>query len=152
MSLPAVRLPTPDMPGPSLADAGCSAPAGSLLFEQGLLGFPECRRWHLVTAGREGLYWLQSAELAALAFLACDPFTYFSGYSVDVPTTVTHRLEARAPADLAVFAIITLPGPLEPQPTANLQGPVVINARTRRGMQVVLPDSPWGVRHVLALR
>lgn len=151
MSLPAVRYPTPETPMPRLDDDQRDAPAGMLHFEQGLLGFPDCRRWELTAAGRDGLFWLQSVDHAPLAFLVCDPFACFVGYSVDVPTAAVHRLGARAPADLAVFAIITLPGPLEPEPTANLQGPVVINPRTRRGLQVVLPDSPWGVRHILVL-
>ena len=38
-----------------------SVPArGILTFPSGMFGFPECRRFALVSAGRDGLFWLQS--------------------------------------------------------------------------------------------
>lgn len=152
MSLPAVRLLTPDTPMDGVAARGQDAQADVLRFEGGLLGFPDCHRWRLADAGRDGLLWLQSDEHDTLAFLLCDPFAFFTGYAVDLPSAVVRGLDAHSLGDLAVFAIITFPGPQESRPTANLQGPVVINPRTRAGMQVVLPDTPWGVRSPLVLR
>jgi flagellar assembly factor FliW len=35
--------------------------------------------------------------------------------------------------------------------TANLQSPVVIDRTTRRGRQVVLPDSRWGMHHPITI-
>jgi flagellar assembly factor FliW len=50
---------------------------------------------------------------------------------------------------VAVFAIVTLPSTPDDPWTANLQGPLIFNARTRRAVQHVIPDGAFGVRHPL---
>jgi flagellar assembly factor FliW len=124
-------------------------PAGSAIdFPSGLLGFPECHRFALVRAGTDAVYWLQSLDVTSLVFLLVDPFVHFADYSVDIPPTDATDLSPTDPADLAVFAIVTLPSSASPEakPTANLQGPVAINLRLRRGVQIVCSDADYGVR------
>lgn len=124
-----------------------TAPADSVLtFPAGLFGFPECRRFTLLPAGREGLYWLQSLEHSALAFLLVDPFPFFPGYSVELDGSDRRELCARGASDVAVLAIVTLPQEREARPTANLQGPVALNLRMGLGRQLAVADAEWGVR------
>ena len=125
-----------------------SIPAGSTIeFPTGLLGFPDCRRFALVRAGTDSAYWLQSLDHSALVFLLVDPFPHFADYSVEIPTTDLGDLAAESPADLAVLAIVTLPAPgIDARPTANLQGPVAVNLRERRGKQIISGESDYGVR------
>ncbi|MDX2185077.1 MAG: flagellar assembly protein FliW [Gemmatimonadaceae bacterium] len=120
-------------------------------FPHGVFGFPGCRAWVIADAGRSGLYWLQSADEQSLTFLIADPFVFFPDYVVDLGHGALEELEATSPTDVAVFAIITLPGPVDPMPTVNLQGPLVLNLRARRGMQLVLQDSAYGVRQEIHL-
>ncbi|HEX3867158.1 MAG TPA: flagellar assembly protein FliW, partial [Gemmatimonadaceae bacterium] len=129
------------------------AAASIMEFPEGLLGFPECRRYALMRAGTESIYWLQSLDFTSLVFLLIDPFPYFADYSVDIPAADALALGASDSADVAVFAIVTLPPPSidGARPTANLQGPVAINLRVRLGMQVICTDSDRGVRCPLDL-
>jgi flagellar assembly factor FliW len=122
-------------------------PEDRIDFPQGLIGFPACHRFVLVRAERDGLFWLQSAEHGSLTFLLVDPFLFFPGYEVEVPPPDLAELGAGEEGDVAVLAIVTLPrGPGE-LPTANLQGPLVLNLRTRRAKQVALgEEGPFGVR------
>jgi Uncharacterized protein conserved in bacteria len=116
-------------------------------FPSGLLGFPECQRFALVRAGTDSAYWLQSLDHSALVFLLVDPFPHFADYSVDIPSSELAELGASSPADLAVLAIVTLPNPgVDARPTANLQGPIAVNLRKRRGKQIVAGDTDFGVR------
>ena len=117
-----------------------------LTFPTGLFGFPECRRFALLPAGRDGLYWLQSLEHSALAFLLADPFRFFAGYAVELGANDRAELSAASAGDVAVFAIVTLPHARGEQPTANLQGPVALNLRAGLGRQLALADGAWGVR------
>lgn len=118
-------------------------------FTRGVLGFPDCRRFILVGSPRDGFCWMQSLEHSTLTFVLVDPFRVVPEYSVDISPALTRELRASAPADVAVFAIVTLPA-AEGEPwTANLQGPLIVNARTRRAVQHVIPDGPFGVRHPL---
>jgi flagellar assembly factor FliW len=113
-------------------------------FDQGLLGFPGCTRWIVLDGARAGLSWLQSAEHAALAFLLLEPAVVFDAFTMDIPAGVVRALGAEHAEHLAVFAIVTLEAG-GTTATANLQGPLLMNLRSRRGAQVVMPDSPWGL-------
>lgn len=119
-------------------------------FENGLLGFPEARSFALVPARQEGMFWLQSLDFEALTFLMVDPFRYIDGYAVDLSASELGDLTSDRAADILVFAILTLPRRPGDAATANLQGPVALNLPLRRGRQIVLQDSPYGVRHPVA--
>ncbi len=122
-----------------------------LEFSEGLLGFPECRSWALLRGTKEGTAWLQSADHAALVFLLVDPFVFFEGYSADLSDSELRRLHAKDASEIAVLAIVTLPGPANSTCSANLQGPVVVNVASRRGIQVVLGEGPFGVHAPIPL-
>lgn len=120
-------------------------------FLGGLFGFPECRRFVLVPAGREGLFWLQSCEHATLAFLLADPFLFFSGYAVELSAGDRADLRVRDAAEVAILAVVTLPQSRSAMPTANLQGPIALNFGAHLGRQLALSESEWGVRCQLEL-
>ena len=126
------------------------APAELLHFPQGLYGFPDCRSWVLVPTKRDGLFWLQSTEHAPLAFLLVDPFTHFPGYAVDLSAADLARVGTSEPSEIIVLAVVTV-GSRGALPTANLQGPVVLNMRERHGFQIVLSVEGYGVREPFAI-
>lgn len=115
-------------------------------FPQGLFGFPDCSSFVLLGAEREGLYWLQSAEFSSLAFLLVDPFPFFPGYAVDLTDADMADLGVQGPDEVSILAIVTLPGSIEDSPTANLQGPLALNMRTRTARQIVLEADEVGTR------
>jgi flagellar assembly factor FliW len=121
-------------------------------FERGLLGFPEAREFALVPARREGMFWLQSVDFEALTFLLVDPFQLVQDYSVELGEPELGPMVPESHEELLVLAILTLPRRPDAMATANLQGPLALNLRQRRGRQVVIADSPWGVRHPVQLR
>lgn len=125
-------------------------PSAILTFPEGLLGFPECRSFVLLPSEREHLFWLQSVDYSALAFLMIDPFVFFDGYTVDLAATDFARRSA--PADeVTVLAIVTLPQSRTEDPTANLQGPVIIGMRSCEGHQVVIANGPYGIKETFQL-
>lgn len=118
-------------------------------FRDGLLGFTLCKRWLLIAGKKPGTAWLQSADHGSLAFLLVDPFVAFEGYTTHLGPSEIDALDARDPSQIAVFAIVTLPSGDAPEPTANLRGPVVINAKARLGAQLVSSEGTWSVRQPL---
>ncbi len=48
--------------------------------------------------------------------------------------------------DVAIFVLLSLTGEVS-QMTANLQGPIIINAKNRLGRQIVLKDSGYRTKH-----
>lgn len=122
-----------------------------IAFPDGLYGFPECRAFALVPAEREGVYWLQSADNPALAFLLVDPFVIAPGYSVDLTAGDLSDLGADEASSIAVLAIVTLPPSRAERPTANLQGPLALNLRGQLGRQLASAESAYSIRHEFEL-
>jgi len=115
----------------------------------GLLGFEDLRRWALLDAAQPPFYWLQSLERPEIAFVLIDPRTFRPDYEPGADPEELAALELASDEERLVFAIVTLPAE-STRMSANLQGPLLINRRTRVGRQLVSVDPRWGVRHVIA--
>jgi len=131
-----------------------------LEFPQGLLGFSDARRFALIDTHDSGVYyWLQSLDDPALAFLAAIPWPFFPDYEFELPDADRDALGLVETADgeaarsgepgdegnTMVLCLLTV-DPESHDITANLLGPLVINAQTRVGRQVVLADSDFTTR------
>ncbi|MCU0626537.1 MAG: flagellar assembly protein FliW [Gemmatimonadaceae bacterium] len=120
-----------------------------ITFAAGLPGFGALRRFALLATEEPALNWLQSVDDGAITFLVVDPFSFVADYAVELPPGEIAALGATPDAPPLVLAIATLGA--DETATLNLQGPLAIDPRTRRGRQVVLPDSPWGMAHPIRL-
>jgi len=119
-------------------------------FTAGIPGFVTLRNFALVETQRDDLVWLQSVDDASLTFLLADPFAVVPGFEVNIPTPDLKALGVSGAADgLLVLVMTQLEGGVPV--SANLQSPVVINRVNRRGRQVVLPDSTWGMHHPITI-
>jgi flagellar assembly factor FliW len=126
-----------------------SVPPGDIIvMPEGMLGFAGERRFVLLPAAPEGIFWLQSVDDGALIFLLVDPFKFFPEYVVESPEIPEPGPDER----VAVLSIVTLPRERGSACTANLQGPVVIRFPERRAQQVILTDQRYHTRHELDLR
>lgn len=115
-------------------------------FPAGLLGFEKFRRYALLDARQKPFFYLQSLDLPELAFILIDPFLFRPDYTIDVADEYLGEIGVTEPADVLVLAIVTAPaegGAI----TANLMGPLVISKSRRLGIQAVLGDSRWRVKH-----
>lgn len=118
-----------------------------LQFPEGLLGFPEHRRYALIQTSPDPVFfWLQSVDDAALAFVVCDPLAFVKDYQAPVRRDDLEHLGLTELSDAQVLVIVNkVDGGL----TANLLGPLVIGAHSLRGKQLVLSDKRYTTRHRL---
>src|SRR5688572_15428241 len=119
-----------------------------LTFPRGLIGMTDLARFALVRpAAPEGqFYWLQSVEDPTVAFLVCDPNRFFKDYHVSIREETQADLDLADAKDGQMLVICNRVGEWV---TGNLQGPLVINTRTRLGQQVVLTEKKWTCRQPL---
>jgi flagellar assembly factor FliW len=118
-------------------------------FPQGMVGFPDMTRFFIYEDERVApLAWLHSLDDMGLAFLTADPFQFYPDYEVSVKLPQSMRKQMGEDADLRVLSIVTVQADFT-QSTINLLGPLVINARTRNGWQVILDDERLSTRHRL---
>ncbi len=92
--------------------------------------------------------WMQSVQEPSLAFVVIDPSEFFSDYEVELTDADAERLNLTSPDDALVLCVVSV-GEHGTEITANLAAPIVINAKDLAGMQVVLQDPRYSVRHSL---
>lgn len=118
-----------------------------ITFRDGLLGFPECRRFAVIeTHPDAAFFWLQSVDEPALAFVVCDPRLFVADYTVPVRQEDVASLALADLADCQVWAIVNK---ADDHFTANLAGPLVVGVTSRLGRQMVLSEKRYSTRHTL---
>ena len=120
-------------------------------FPEGIYGFPGARRFALLPAPRDGLFWLQSVEFSALSFLLVDPFPVFSHFHIELTEVDKARLATADSADFLVLAIVTMPTAPGGPCTANLHAPLLFNVRRGHGCQSIRTDDGFSIREAFAL-
>ena len=112
----------------------------------GLLGFERIKTYSLITKDDQKPFcWLSVPEGDDLAFLVVPPSLVLPDYAPDLSDADADFLEIRNPNDALVFNIVTLKS--DGSATVNLKGPIVINRHTMIGMQVVLSQSQYAIKH-----
>lgn len=122
-----------------------------LTFPHGVIGFPSEQRFALVPHHGSGyIAWLQSAVTPGLAFPVVSAHAFGDRYP-DVPVDAAAR-EAGIQGDEDTLAILVVLCALANQPaTVNLLAPIVVNAATRQGAQVILEGTRYSTREFFAL-
>lgn len=116
-------------------------------FPRGLYGLAGSRDYCLLKHDDSGLFhWLQSTDEPAIAMVVTDPFRFFPGYEVEIPTPSADLLQARAITDVAIYTTVTVAADGQ-SIHANLLGPLIINRTARLGMQLVQDGSRYTTRH-----
>ena len=117
-------------------------------FPTGLVGFPQLNEFLLVSH-KEGtpFRWLQSISDATMAFLVADPTAFVQGYSPLVSDQDAAELQIDERSEVVLLTTVSIPHGEPNAMSINLAGPIVVNAATRTGKQVVLDDDAYTVRH-----
>lgn len=109
-----------------------------LSFPKGLLGFPELRSFRLFEPS-DGypLKFLQAESRPEVSFVCMDPAGVRPDYNVQLGDEDADLLAIEAPEDAMVLTLVVIPE--DPRKmTTNLAGPLVVNVKTRLGLQVVM--------------
>ena len=115
-----------------------------LHFAAGVPGFPLAKSFSVKPWGNEPtpFYVLECADVVGLRFVAVRPVVFFPWYEPRFGPEVYEAVDAGGPEDILVLVILTLHGTAE-KSTANLLGPLVVNAATGQAVQAVLSGSGY---------
>ena len=119
-----------------------------LQFNSGMPGFPDERQFVLLPLADTGLSVLQSTNTAEVGFVVTNPFSFFPDYDFKLDDASVEQLELKEELDVQVHTILTVQDPFE-NTTANLQAPIIINAKNCQAKQVILNDERYKTRHPL---
>lgn len=113
-------------------------------FPAGLVGFEENKRFTLFhEEGKPTVFWLQSLDDPALSFSVVPPERINVAYEIDLSEEESRLLGLSDPADAIVVVILyrdAAAGADGGRIAASTHSPLVINAKTRVGMQKILRD------------
>ncbi|MCK5544239.1 MAG: flagellar assembly protein FliW [Desulfobulbaceae bacterium] len=108
------------------------------------LGFPESNRFVLLPHSPSSPFmWLQSLDNPKLAFVVIQPGIINPEYNPAMNSQVREELMISGDDKLEFLIILTIPKDQPKDMTANLLGPVVINAKKRLAKQVLLDPAKY---------
>lgn len=114
---------------------------------EGMIGMDERRSFCVIDHQPESVFkWLQSTNVPDLAFLVIDPSDVVADYEIVLSDWDVDFLQLKDASEAVVMATVTIDAETETINT-NLLAPVVINARTRLGRQVILDSDRYVVKH-----
>ncbi|HNX76806.1 MAG TPA: flagellar assembly protein FliW [Candidatus Rifleibacterium sp.] len=115
-------------------------------FEEGLLGFGDYHKFVILnTEDGSPFRWLQCVDDGNLAFVIIEPLNFMFEYDVEISDSDQTFVGLERAEDVVLYVIVSIPANPSDM-TANLQGPVVINAANHKGRQIISSNSRHSVK------
>jgi flagellar assembly factor FliW len=120
-------------------------PVTLFTFPKGLAGFENCKRFKLFhEEGGGTVFWLQSVEDTSVAFPIVSPDAIDVAYEIELSDEDCALIGVEDVSDVVIVVIVyreeTGKGPDGGQIAANTLSPVILNLKTRTGMQKILQE------------
>lgn len=111
-----------------------------ILFEKGLPGFQDEKAFVLIDLPDNPIFQiLQSTTTPPVAFVVTSPYHFKKEYAFDLAEQVKEELGITKSEQVNVLSILTLRDPFV-NSTINLQAPLIINADSLVGQQIILSE------------
>jgi flagellar assembly factor FliW len=118
-------------------------------FEYGIPGFENLRKFALLQPESSfPIMWLVSLEDKQVAFPVILPQLIRSDYEIILPEDISEYLQLEKPEDAVVICILTIPQNTE-DITINLAAPIIISLKNNKGLQLLIENSEYKIRHYL---
>ncbi|MFG6114697.1 flagellar assembly protein FliW [Halobacillus sp. MO56] len=119
-------------------------------FPAGLPGFEQEKAFVLLKMEDEGVYQvLQSVHRPEVALIVTNPYLFLPNYEFEIELQTQKLLKIVSPEDVIILSVVTLRDPFS-KTTVNLQAPLVVNYNKNIGKQVILNDTSYHTKHLLA--
>ena len=121
-------------------------------FPSGIIGFPEMTDFAIIYDEEKGknapIRWLQSLQESEFAMPVMDPLLVARDYNPEVEEDHLLPLGEMSAEDILVLVTVTVPKDLAKM-SVNLQAPIVINAATKKAMQIIVNTEQYPVKYYI---
>lgn len=121
-----------------------------LHFEDGILGFPDLKRFMLIhdeeSSGKNLISWMQSIEEPGFAMPVLDPLKICPDYNPEVEDELLKTLGEIKGEEILVLTTVTVPSEIEKM-TSNLKAPFIINTDNLKACQIILEDEQYLIKY-----
>lgn len=118
-------------------------------FENGIIGFPELKRFALIhdeeKGTNAGIRFLQSLDEPGFAMPVMDPLIVKPDYDPRVNDELLAAAGNINPENILVLVTATIPGDLT-RMSVNLQGPFIINVEEHKACQIIVENGDYPVK------
>lgn len=119
-----------------------------IYFENGIPGFENLKKFYVYFSKETfPIQWLISLDNLDITFPIIDPLLVRVDYSFDLPKDLVEYLEVNEPEDVKIFTIMTIPHGDPENITVNLKAPVLISKINNKGIQLILDDDEYHLKH-----
>jgi len=120
-------------------------PENLLHFPEGMIGFEDLRDFIVMPNAKEGpLFWIQSVDDPAVAFVLTDPTGFFPDYAVLPGQNERKKLGMEEHDACFVLSVVTVHP--DRQVTLNLAAPVLFLPGSNRALQVIVEGTQYQSR------
>jgi flagellar assembly factor FliW len=110
-------------------------------FAEGLAGFEDCKRFKIFhEEGKDSIFWLQSVDDTKVMFPIVTPQAIDLEYQIELSDADCALLGLESMEDATVAVIVYRNEAADGSIAANTRSPLILNAKTRKGMQKVLQE------------
>lgn len=120
-----------------------------ITFERGLIGLGDYTQFTLLydrEKENSNISWLQSTQEQSFALPVIQPALIKEDYNPTLEDELLEPLGELTEENLAVFVTLSVPENIE-QMTVNLKAPLIINADTRKGAQIIADNPDYEVKY-----
>lgn len=116
-----------------------------ICFENGIIGFPDCKQFTLIfdeteDGERKNIFWLQSLDESSFALPVMDPLLVKADYNPLVEQELLKSLGNLTEENTYVLVTVTVPSDIK-KLSVNLRAPIVINVDELKAEQLIVDDS-----------
>ncbi|MCH5272762.1 MAG: flagellar assembly protein FliW [Lachnospiraceae bacterium] len=121
-----------------------------ITFEDGIIGFENYKRYTILYNNEDGnnntISWLQSLDEPELALPVISPLTVMADYNPIVEDEVLQPLGELTEENVIILLTLSVPSDLTKM-TANMKAPLVINADTKKGCQIIAENPDYMIKY-----
>lgn len=121
-----------------------------ITFEDGLIGFENCKRYTILynneDEGNNTISWLQSLDMPELSLPVISPLAVLADYNPIVEDEVLMPLGNLTEDNVIILLTLSVPSDITKM-SANLKAPLVINAETKKGCQIIAENPDYVIKY-----
>lgn len=120
-----------------------------LTLERGLIGLEQYKKYTILydcEKEQTNISWFQSVEEPTLAIPVIKPWLVKEDYNPIVEDELLSGLGELTEDNLVILLTVTVPENIE-EMSVNLKAPIVINADSRKGAQIVVENKDYEVKY-----
>ena len=121
-----------------------------LTFEQGVLGFDDCKKFTIIydtsKNTESSISWLQCMDEPELAFPMISPFYVMEDYNPIVESEWLEPLGEVNEENIIIFVLMNIKSDVT-KLTANMKAPIIINSDTRKAAQLIVENQDYEIKY-----